>query len=134
MTKTLKVRLWDKKTGEFNTVTQAFIPLRKVLDWLKLEEEIAEMVDNQQKLFKYFDDLGKGKEVGEIPETTPPLSDIEIFERRIRLIADLFDNKEVTYDALLDNANAMDKLIVDVQEIVMNQYSKADGSNESGKD
>lgn len=134
MTKTLKVRLWDKKTGEFNTVTQTFIPLRKVLDWLKLEEEIADMVDNQQKLFKYFDDLGKGKEVGEIPETTDPLSDIEIFERRIQLIADLFDNKEVTYDALLDNANAMDKLIVDVQEIVMNQYSKADGSNESGKD
>lgn len=134
MTKTLKVRLWDKKTGEFNTVTQTFIPLRKVLDWLKLEEEIADMVDNQQKLFKYFDDLGKGKEVGEIPETTAPLSDIEIFERRIQLIADLFDNKEVTYDALLDNANAMDKLIVDVQEIVMNQYSKADGSNDSGKD
>lgn len=128
MNNELKIKLWSDEKGEFVTITQQFIPLRKVMAWMKLEEEVTQSIVNQQKIFKYLNDVDKGKDAGEMPELKESLTDIEIFDKRIRLIADLFDDKRVTYDSIMDYGNAMDKLIVDVQEIVMNQYSKNDES------
>lgn len=114
MSKELVVRLFNEETGKFETVTQNFIPLRKVIDWMKLDEEISASVM--------------------VPGAKDYMSGSEIFERRVKQIAELFDDKRVTYDSLLDGANAMDKLLLSVNKIVMDQYSDDEEEVTPGKD
>lgn len=117
MAKELQIKLRSKNPDEsgnyeFQTFSQQFIALKHVLAWMKLEERItASIVDNI------------GSEV---------FSPSQIMKERIDLIADMFDSPEITRDAILERGNAMDKIIKNVEAVVIDQYS--DGDDESGKD
>lgn len=117
MAKELKIKLRNEKPGddgiyEFRTFSQQFIALKHVLAWMKLEERITESIVN-----------GINAEV---------FSPSDVIKDRISLIADMFENPEVTRDAILNRGNAMDKIIKNVESVVIDQYS--DGDDESGKD
>lgn len=117
MAKELQIKLRNKQPDEngiyeFQTFSQQFIALKHVLAWMKLEERItASIID------------GIGSEV---------FSPSEMMNERIDLIADMFDSPDVTRETILDRGNAMDKIIKNVESVVIDQYS--DGDDESGKD
>lgn len=116
MAKELKIKLRNKKPNEngdyeFQTFSQQFIALKHVLAWMKLEERItAAIVDGI---------------------STEVFSPSDMMKERIDLIAAMFDSTEVTGKSILDRGNAMDKIIKNVESVVIDQYS--DGDDESGK-
>ncbi|TYC50893.1 hypothetical protein ESZ50_01365 [Weissella muntiaci] len=118
MVKELRITLRSLNPNEdgeydFKTYTQQFIPLKHVLAWLKLEQRITQSIIDQVN-----DEI---------------LSGTDILKERIKLIADMFDDSAITEESITNQANALDKIVLQVEKVVINQYS--DGTDvDSGKD
>lgn len=131
----LEIKLYDKKTGEFETIKQGFISLKHVFKWLEFEENIAESFAKQEAFEKYVKAANDGEDMDDVPvpETAKIPKSTDVLRGRLELIADLFDDKRVTVESLMDKANATDKLIPMVQTYVMDQYSSNDESGTASK-
>ncbi|MCW0953004.1 hypothetical protein OIT44_02820 [Weissella ceti] len=132
----LEIKIRNLETGKDELVTKDFISLREVIKWLEYEEKLASIFAQQAEWELYVKRANDGDNMDDVP--VPEVPDIpsstEIFKERLRMIADLFNDKRVTVDALLEGANAMDKIIPYVQTYVMDQYSKNDKREVPGKD
>lgn len=131
----LEIKLYDKKTGEFEKIKQDFISLKHVFKWLKFEENIAAAFAKQEAFEKYVKAANDGEDMDDVPvpETAEIPNGTDVLRGRLALIADLFDDKRVTVKSLMERTNATDKLIPLVQSYVMDQYSANDESGTASK-
>lgn len=87
----IKLKLRNKK-GEFKTYYQEFVPYRKRLDYLKEEAEITDVF-----------------EAIENPTSNERTKyELDLVEFRAEFVANLFDDKAVTKDAILDGMEPSD--------------------------
>lgn len=131
----LEIKIRNSETGKNEVVTKEFIPLRDVIKWLEYEEKLVSIFAQQAEMEAYIKRANDGEDMDDVPvpEVAEMPSSTEILKQRLKMIADLFNDKRVTVDNLLDNANAMDKIIPYVQTYVMDQYSKNEKSDMPGK-
>lgn len=87
----LELRMKDGKTKTF---TQDFVPFKKRLDYVREETELVERVDENGK--------------------PNPATSEELTEFRAKFVAGLFDNKQVTADAILNGIDVEDTVIMDI--------------------
>ncbi|MGC3435327.1 phage tail assembly chaperone G [Enterococcus faecalis] len=81
-----KIELTLRMDGEKKTFTQYFVPFSKRSDYVRLEKEVEESAKKH------------GKEP--IPE--------DYLDMQIQFVADLFDDKEVTKEAIADGLDSLD--------------------------
>ena len=125
----IKLKLRNKK-GEFNTYYQEFIPYRKRLDYLKEE---AEITDEYEKFVQQLPVDDKGKPI--IPTAEYTAYELKLANFRAEFVANLFDDKAVTKDAILDGmepSDATDKIMNIIMYDVLG-YKKEDGDEEAPK-
>lgn len=113
MKKELKITLRNQDKDEngkheFTTYTQQFISLKHVMSWMKLEEEFTQSLVDQLNIM------------------TP----VHMLERRIQIIADMFDSDEVTKKSIIEHGNALDKIIKTTERVVIDQYSDGEVDEE----
>ena len=114
----VKLKLRNKK-GEFKTYYQEFVPYRKRLDYLKEEAEITdafEAIENptSNERTKY---------------------ELDLADFRAEFVANLFDDKAVTKDAILDGmktSDAMDTIMNIILYDVLG-YKKEDEDEDDPK-
>lgn len=90
----IKLRLRDPESGRVKDHVQAFVPIRKTVEYLKKEDE----------MFKEYD--------GEVPQS-------ELDNMRIEFIASLFDDEKITKDYILDGLDVDDAPAI--MEIIMSK-------------
>ena len=114
----IKLKLRNKK-GEFKTYYQEFVPYRKRLDYLKEEAEITDAF-----------------EVIENPTSNERTKyELDLADFRAEFVANLFDDKAVTKDAILDGmepSEAMDTIMNIILYDVLG-YKKEDEDEEAPK-
>ncbi|MCW0953245.1 hypothetical protein OIT44_04040 [Weissella ceti] len=127
----LEIKIRNQETGKDEVVSQDFIPLKSVFSWLEFEEKLTVAFAKQAEFEDYVNRANNGENMDDVavPETVDMPTGTSVLRGRLELIADLFDDKRVTVDALMENGNAMDKLVPLVQTYVMDQYS----ANDTGK-
>lgn len=125
----IKLKLRNKK-GEFKTYYQEFVPYRKRLDYLKEE---AEITDEYEKFVQQLPVDNNGKPI--IPTAEYTDYELKLANFRAEFVANLFDDKAVTKDAILDGMEPSD-----ATEAIMNiilydvlGYKKEDGDEEDPK-
>lgn len=114
----IKLKLRNKK-GEFKTYYQEFVPYRKRLDYLKEESKITDVFEKIEN-----------------PTSNERTKyELDLVEFRAEFVANLFDDKAVTKDAILDGMEPSD-----ATEAIMNiilydvlGYKKEDGDEEDPK-
>lgn len=114
----IKLKLRNKK-GEFKTYYQEFVPYRKRLDYLKEEAKITDVFEKIEN-----------------PTSNERTKyELDLIEFRAEFVANLFDDKAVTKDAILDGMEPSD-----ATEAIMNiilydvlGYKKEDGDEEDPK-
>ncbi|HIB1888655.1 phage tail assembly chaperone G [Enterococcus faecalis] len=81
-----KIELTLRINGEEKTFTQDFVPFSKRSDYIRLEKEVEEAAKKHGK------------------EPSPE----DYLEMQIQFVADLFDDKEVTKEAITDGLDSLD--------------------------
>lgn len=125
----IKLKLRNKK-GEFKTYYQEFIPYRKRLDYLKEE---AEITDEYEKFVQQLPVDNNGKPI--IPTAEYTAYELKLANFRAEFVANLFDDKAVTKDAILDGmepSDATDEIMNIIMYDVLG-YKKEDGDEEAPK-
>ena len=125
----IKLKLRNKK-GEFKTYYQEFVPYRKRLDYLKEE---AEITDQYEKFVQQLPLDNNGKPI--IPTAEYTDYELKLANFRAEFVANLFDDKAVTKDAILDGmepSDATDKIMNIIMYDVLG-YTKEDEDEEAPK-
>ncbi|CAI3374700.1 hypothetical protein CIRMBP1304_00734 [Enterococcus cecorum] len=125
----IKLKLRNKK-GEFKTYYQEFVPYRKRLDYLKEE---AEITDEYEKFVQQLPVDNNGKPI--IPTAEYTDYELKLANFRAEFVANLFDDKAVTKDAILDGmepSEAMDTIMNIILYDVLG-YTKEDEDEEAPK-
>ncbi|ETC90804.1 hypothetical protein T481_16250 [Enterococcus faecalis PF3] len=81
-----KIELTLRINGEEKTFTQDFVPFSKRSDYIRLEKEVEEAAKKQGK------------------EPSPE----DYLDMQIQFVADLFDDKKVTKEAITDGLDSLD--------------------------
>ncbi|CAI3347254.1 phage tail assembly chaperone G [Enterococcus cecorum] len=126
---TIKLKLRNKK-GEFKTYYQEFVPYRKRLDYLKEE---AEITDEYEKFVQQLPVDNNGKPI--IPTAEYTDYELKLANFRAEFVANLFDDKAVTKDAILDGmepSDATDEIMNIIMYDVLG-YKKEDEDEEAPK-
>ncbi|MFN6649899.1 phage tail assembly chaperone G [Enterococcus gallinarum] len=82
------------KDGKTKTFTQDFVPFKKRLDYVREETELVERTDRDGKPM--------------------PATSEELTEFRANFVAGLFNDKQVTGDAILNGVDVEDPVIMDI--------------------
>ena len=125
----IKLKLRNKK-GEFKTYYQEFVPYRKRLDYLKEE---AEITDEYEKFVQQLPVDNNGKPI--IPTAEYTDYELKLANFRAEFVANLFDDKAVTKDAILDGmepSDASDEIMNIIMYDVLG-YKKEDEDEEGPK-
>ena len=125
----IKLKLRNKK-GEFKTYYQEFVPYRKRLDYLKEE---AEITDEYEKFIQQLPVDNNGKPI--IPTAEYTDYELKLANFRAEFVANLFDDKAVTKDAILDGmepSDASDEIMNIIMYDVLG-YKKEDEDEEAPK-
>lgn len=125
----IKLKLRNKK-GEFKTYYQEFVPYRKRLDYLKEESEIT---DEYEKFVQQLPVDNNGKPI--IPTAEYTDYELKLANFRAEFVANLFDDKAVTKDAILDGmepSDATDEIMNIIMYDVLG-YKKEDEDEEAPK-
>ncbi|WP_171301364.1 phage tail assembly chaperone G [Enterococcus cecorum] len=125
----IKLKLRNKK-GEFKTYYQEFVPYRKRLDYLKEE---AEITDEYEKFVQQLPVDNNGKPI--IPTAEYTDYELKLANFRAEFVANLFDDKAVTKDAILDGlepSDATDEIMNIIMYDVLG-YKKEDEDEEAPK-
>lgn len=125
----IKLKLRNKK-GEFKTYYQEFVPYRKRLDYLKEE---AEITDEYEKFIQQLPVDNNGKPI--IPTAEYTDYELKLANFRAEFVANLFDDKAVTKDAILDGmepSDATDEIMNIIMYDVLG-YKKEDEDEEAPK-
>lgn len=125
----IKLKLRNKK-GEFKTYYQEFVPYRKRLDYLKEE---AEITDEYEKFVQQLPVDNNGKPI--IPTAEYTDYELKLANFRAEFVANLFDDKAVTKDAILDGmepSDATDEIMNIIMYDVLG-YKKEEGDEEAPK-
>ena len=125
----IKLKLRNKK-GEFKTYYQEFVPYRKRLDYLKEE---AEITDEYEKFVQQLPVDTNGKQI--IPTADYTDDELKLANFRAEFVANLFDDKAVTKDAILDGmepSDATDEIMNIIMYDVLG-YKKEDEDEEAPK-
>ena len=125
----IKLKLRNKK-GEFKTYYQEFVPYRKRLDYLKEE---AEITDEYEKFVQQLPVDDNGKPI--IPTAEHTAYELKLTNFRAEFVANLFDDKAVTKDAILDGmepADATDTIMNIIMYDVLG-YKKEDEDEDGPK-
>ncbi|XBG80734.1 hypothetical protein V4S33_07180 [Enterococcus cecorum] len=125
----IKLKLRNKK-GEFKTYYQEFVPYRKRLDYLKEE---AEITDEYEKFVQQLPVDNNGKPI--IPTAEYTDYELKLANFRAEFVANLFDDKAVTKDAILDGmepSDATDEIMNIIMYDVLG-YKKEDEDEEGPK-
>ena len=125
----IKLKLRNKK-GEFKTYYQEFVPYRKRLDYLKEESEIT---DEYEKFVQQLPVDNNGKPI--IPTAEYTIYELKLANFRAEFVANLFDDKAVTKDAILDGlepSDATDEIMNIIMYDVLG-YKKEDEDEEAPK-
>lgn len=125
----IKLKLRNKK-GEFKTYYQEFVPYRKRLDYLKEE---AEITDEYEKFVQQLPLDNNGKPI--IPTAEYTDYELKLANFRAEFVANLFDDKAVTKDAILDGmepSEATDEIMNIIMYDVLG-YKKEDEDEEAPK-
>lgn len=125
----IKLKLRNKK-GEFKTYYQEFVPYRKRLDYLKEE---AEITDEYEKFVQQLPVDNNGKPI--IPNAEYTDYELKLANFRAEFVANLFDDKAVTKDAILDGmepSDATDEIMNIIMYDVLG-YKKEDEDEEAPK-
>lgn len=125
----VKLKLRNKK-GEFKTYYQEFVPYRKRLDYLKEE---AEITDQYEKFVQQLPLDNNGKPI--IPTAEYTDYELKLANFRAEFVANLFDDKAVTKDAILDGmepSDATDEIMNIIMYDVLG-YKKEDEDEEAPK-
>lgn len=125
----IKLKLRNKK-GEFKTYYQEFVPYRKRLDYLKEE---AEITDQYEKFVQQLPVDNNGKPI--IPTAEYTDYELKLANFRAEFVANLFDDKAVTKDAILDGmepSDATDEIMNIIMYDVLG-YTKEDDDEEAPK-
>lgn len=125
----VKLKLRNKK-GEFKTYYQEFVPYRKRLDYLKEE---AEITDEYEKFVQQLPVDNNGKPI--IPTAEYTDYELKLANFRAEFVANLFDDKAVTKDAILDGmepSDASDEIMNIIMYDVLG-YKKEDEDEEAPK-
>lgn len=125
----IKLKLRNKK-GEFKTYYQEFVPYRKRLDYLKEE---AEITDEYEKFVQQLPVDNDGKPI--IPTVEYTDYELKLANFRAEFVANLFDDKAVTKDAILDGmepSDATDEIMNIIMYDVLG-YKKEDEDEEAPK-
>lgn len=125
----IKLKLRNKK-GEFKTYYQEFVPYRKRLDYLKEE---AEITDEYEKFVQQLPVDNNGKPI--IPTAEYTDYELKLANFRAEFVANLFDDKAVTKDAILDGMEPSDATD-EIMNIIMHDvlgYKKEDEDEEVPK-
>ena len=125
----VKLKLRNKK-GEFKTYYQEFVPYRKRLDYLKEE---AEITDEYEKFVQQLPVDNNGKPI--IPTAEYTDYELKLANFRAEFVANLFDDKAVTKDAILDGmepSDATDEIMNIIMYDVLG-YKKEDEDEEAPK-
>lgn len=125
----IKLKLRNKK-GEFKTYYQEFVPYRKRLDYLKEE---AEITDEYEKFVQQLPVDNNGKPIIQTAEYTD--YELKLANFRAEFVANLFDDKAVTKDAILDGmepSDATDEIMNIIMYDVLG-YKKEDEDEEAPK-
>ena len=123
----IKLKLRNKK-GEFKTYYQEFVPYRKRLDYLKEE---AELTDEYEKFVQQLPVDNNGKPI--IPTAEYTDYELKLANFRAEFVANLFDDKAVTKDAILDGMEPTDATD-EIMNIIMYDvlgYKKEDEDDEA---
>lgn len=125
----IKLKLRNKK-GEFKTYYQEFVRYRKRLDYLKEE---AEITDEYEKFVQQLPVDNNGKPI--IPTAEYTDYELKLANFRAEFVANLFDDKAVTKDAILDGmepSDATDEIMNIIMYDVLG-YKKEDEDEEAPK-
>ena len=125
----IKLKLRNKK-GEFKTYYQEFVPYRKRLDYLKEE---AEITDEYEKFVQQLPVDNNDKPI--IPTAEYTDYELKLANFRAEFVANLFDDKAVTKDAILDGmepSDATDEIMNIIMYDVLG-YKKEDEDEEAPK-